>query len=124
MATIAWIISQPIRSVIVASVTLANGDKSTDLELPNYPQKTIEISGTFGVGGTINVRGKNITNATPANYFALDVHDSDATASTLTARVAAALARIIQNPRFILADVSAGDGTTSLVVTVVAAREG
>lgn len=112
-----WVYDNLFGGRVVATVTLANGDESTDLGLFNYPEKTIEISGTFGAGGTINIRGKNVSSATVTEYLAL--HRANDPTLTLTGLTAVILSGLVEDPQFIKADVDAGDGTTELTVTVV-----
>lgn len=71
---------------------------------------TFQISGTFGVGGTVVVEGSN----DGVTYFTLNDQANAAVSAT-----AAALKTIRDAPLFIRPRVTAGDGTTS--ITVVAA---
>lgn len=113
-----WLVEKEAGGRLMAVVTLLNGEESNDLDLYNYPEKTFEVSGTFGVGGTINIRGKNVTSATVTDYLAL--HRADDPTASLTALQTAILATVIEDPKLMKADVSAGDGTTSLTVTLIA----
>lgn len=118
MAIKNWITTKSPGGGLTAEVVLLNGDESNDLDIFNYPEKTIEVSGTFGAGGTINIRGKNITSATVTDYLAL--HRADKPQTNLTGLTAVILAGVVEDPRFVKADVSAGDGTTALTITVIA----
>lgn len=116
MATRNWVTVVRTSTYVISTVTLGNGDVSDLLDLTGYPDKTAHIFGTFGSGGTIHLRGRN--SSTAGNPQAL--HRADSPTSTFSSVTAELLALILENPLYLYADVSAGDGTTSLNVVVVA----
>jgi hypothetical protein len=73
----------------------------------------VQIGGTFGAGGSVTLQGSN----DGTNWVA--VTDPQGTAVTKTA---AAMEVIEECPRYICPNVTAGDGTISLVVTICACR--
>jgi hypothetical protein len=93
---------------MVASVVLDAGDSSNYLNLPDYPDKTVHIFGTFG-DSAVSLKGSNDVGGTPQN-----LHRTDDPVSTYSALVAETLGHIIENPSFLVADAtgSTGDGIT------------
>lgn len=88
------------------TTTNADGEPA---EKAGYAIRSVQVTGTFGVGGTISLQGSN----DGTNYVALN--DSQGDAITLTA---AGLVDIQELTRYIRPFVSAGDGTTDLDVYV------
>lgn len=74
---------------------------------------SVQILGTFGVGGTVVIEGSN----DGTNYVTLN--DPAGAALSITA---AGLKGIRENPAYIRPRVTAGDGTTSLTVTLAEAK--
>jgi hypothetical protein len=102
-----------LNGVLITWTGLANGDTGSPYEGADFADRTMQVSGTFGAGGSVNLEGGN-DNATWAILT-----DPQGTAITKTA---AGLEVIEENPRYIRPNVTAGDGTTSLTVTVWARR--
>lgn len=92
-----------------STVALANGDTGTPVLLPAFADKSIQVTGTFGTGGSATLEGSN----DGVNYFAL----TDPT-GTVIAILAAGGKAITESTQFVRPHVTAGDGTTALVVTV------
>ena len=109
-----WITSTIQGGVAISTVTLANGEASDDLDLVSFPEKTLHLFGTFGVGGSVDIQGRN----DPLATFQ-DLHRSHLTSGTFTSLTAELLAGMVENPRFIRATVTAGDVTTSLTIKIV-----
>lgn len=93
---------------------LVNGDDGLPLEESGlFSDKTIQVKGEFGVGGTLIIEGSNDAK-TGATYATLN--DPQGNALSITA---AKIETILENPRIIRPRVSAGDGTTALTVTIL-----
>lgn len=90
---------------------LLNGDDGDAIEIAGAPDKTVTITGTFGVGGTCSIQGSN--NGTTW----LVLTDPQGNAITKTAD---SIEVILESPRFIRPIVTAGDGTTNLTVIICA----
>lgn len=93
--------------------TMLDGDTGLAVEMGASADKTMQITGTFGAGGSVNIEGSN----DGTNWEILE--DADGGALTFTS---ADLQLIRDNPQFIRANCTAGDGTTDLDVTIVAKR--
>ena len=102
-----------VPSCLISWSGLLNADTGAAVELVDYADKTATMTGTFGVGGSITLQGSN--NGT--DWFAL----TDAQTSAVT-KNSAAMELIVENPRYIRPIVTAGDGTTNLVVQICCRR--
>lgn len=93
--------------VLLVWTGLLNGDTGEPAELAGHADKSVQILGTFGAGGTIVIEGSNDS----TNYVTLTDPQGNAISKT-----AAALEMVAENTRKIRPSVTAGDGTTSLSV--------
>lgn len=96
------------------SWTLANGDTGKPVYVGDLPEKTVQILGTFGAGGSVQIEGSSDGGTTwviLANRGGGNI-----------VRTAAAIDLIAQTPLLIRANVTAGDGTTALTVIVTASE--
>jgi len=93
--------------------TLLNGDTGSPLSLVGSADRSVQINGTFGAGGTIIIEGSN----DGVNYVIL----TDPQGNTLS-KTAAAIEAVLELTKWIRPRVSAGDGTTSLTVTLIARK--
>jgi len=102
-------------TVIVQWQSLANGDSGSaiDEKWAQWADRSVQITGTFGAGGTILVEGSN----DGTNYATLN--NAQGSALSLTA---AAIKQIAEMTRTTRPRVSAGDGTTALTVTLFMRR--
>lgn len=73
--------------------------------LLKYADFCVQMSGTFGVGGTIVLEGSN----DGVSYFTLN--DTQGSAVSITA---GAIKQVVEAPRYVRPRISAGDGTTAL----------
>ena len=89
--------------------TMANGDTGKPVQLPGYGDKSIQVTGTFGSGGSCTLEGSN----DGTNYFAL----TNPTGTTI-AVTAAGLVAVTEACLWVRPHVTAGDGTTALVAVV------
>ncbi len=92
-------------------VVMANGDSGDPVSFASLKDKTVQVTGTFGAGGTVLWEGSN----DGTNYKTLN--DVGGTALSWTA---ASLKGVLENPLWVRPRVSAGDGTTALVATLTA----
>jgi hypothetical protein len=97
----------------VISWTLENGETGQALEMSGSINRTIQFSGTFGVGGTVVMQGSN----DGTNYVTLTDPQGNAISKT-----AAAIEAIEEPTRYIRPSVTAGDGTTSLTCSLFLRR--
>lgn len=92
---------------------LLNGDDGQPFEAGDYGDASVQVGGTFGVGGTIVWEGSN----DGTTYFTLN----DVQASAIS-KTAAAIEQVAEVCRYVRPRVTAGDGSTSLTVTLYARR--
>ena len=100
-------------------LTTADADGGA-IEMPGSADRSVQFTGTFGVGGTIILQGSNV---------AAPVAGTDADWATLTdpqgnaiSKTAAALEAVSELTRWIRAKVTAGDGTTSITARLLVKR--
>ena len=91
---------------------LLNGDDGAPFEGADFADRTVDIGGTFGAAGSVTFEGANAS-----SYVAL----TDLQGNAIT-KTAAGIEKVTETPRFTRPRVTAGDGTTSLTVTLFARR--
>jgi hypothetical protein len=99
-------------SVLVTWTPLANGDTGGPVDLPSHSDRTIQVTGTFGVGGSVTIEGANV-----GTYTALTDPQGNAVTKTV-----AAIEALEEAPKLTRPNVTAGDGTTALTVTMYCRR--
>jgi hypothetical protein len=92
---------------------LLNGDDGAAAQWCDYADRCIQVTGTFGTGGSLTIQGSN----DGANWGALA--DPQGNALTFTA---SKLEQALELPRYVRPIVTAGDGTTNLVCTIMMRR--
>jgi hypothetical protein len=106
-----------IKAAVPAAVFAWTGldldDSGIQIECVDYVDRTVAITGTFGVGGSVTLQGSN----DGSNWFAL----TDMQANAIT-KTAAGMELVMEAPLYIRPLVTAGDGTTSLTVTLFCRR--
>lgn len=88
---------------------LLNGDTGAGAQWVDYSDRCIQVTGTFGAGGSVTIQGSN----DGTNWAALS--DPQGNALTFTATK---IEQALELPRYVRPSVTAGDGTTNLVVTI------
>lgn len=87
---------------LLASPELDTGDP---LDASSLSDKTVQVSGTFGTGGSLQVQGSN----DKTNWFILT--DPQGNPLTFTA---AGIEQVMENPKWIRPAINAGDANTNL----------
>lgn len=95
--------------VVWAALTTTN-DTGVASEMWGQADRSVQISGTFGSGGTVVIEGSN----DGTNYVTLTDPQGNAISKT-----SASIEQIEEITRYIRPKVSAGDGTTSITVTML-----
>lgn len=90
---------------------LANGDDGGWLDAPHLTDKSVQVLGTFGVNGSVDIEGSNDGGTT--QFKLTNPSDTDL---TFTATGGEA---ILQNVQLIRPKVTNGDGTTAIDVVIV-----
>lgn len=98
------------RTEIVTWAGLLNTDDGSPYERVDFPDRSVQVSGTFGTGGTVVIQGTN--NGTAWHTLT----DPQGNALSFTA---AGLEQVQELTRQIRPLVTGGDGTTNLVVTML-----
>ncbi len=100
-------------AVLFTWTGLLNTDTGEPVEAPAYGDRTIQVEGTFGAGGNAQIQGSN----DGVNWRALN--DPQGTVLDITA---AKIEVLRDNPRCVRPNITAGDGTTAIAVTMYCRR--
>lgn len=100
-------------AVLFVWANMADGDTGQPVEAAGHVNKTAQIAGTFGVGGTCVVQGSN--NGT--TYDSMTDPQGNAISKT-----AAATEIVAESTRYIRPNITAGDVTTSITVSMLMQR--
>lgn len=107
-------INKYVIKVTWEGITTTNSDGDW-IELPHYPEKTIQIDGNFGTGGELTIQGKNVDSYTP---FVL----SDFRGESLV-KLANYGGNISENPLKIRPVLTAGSGSVDLDITIICVQK-
>ena len=99
---------------IVTWANMANGDTAIGFPAAQWSDRTVQVVGTFGASGNVNISGSNNGGA---NYSVLQ--DDFGTALAISA---ASIRKVNAPVQLIAPQVTAGDGTTLLTVSMVVRR--
>jgi hypothetical protein len=91
-------------------------DNGLPIEVPEYVDKTVQVYGTLGTGGTVLIQGSNDDDSSPTWAT---MNDANGYALSIDAEKAEA---VLENTRLIRPYISAGDGDTSLTVIITCAK--
>lgn len=97
---------------LVSWAAMANGDSGDPVKFAGAADRSIQVNGTFGVGGTVVLEGSNDGGTT---WFTLTDPQGNAISKTANALEAVSEVTVLVRPR-----VTAGDGTTSLLAYLLA----
>ena len=92
---------------------LLNTDTGAPLDWTEYADRCLQVTGTFGAGGSCTIQGSN----DGSNWSPLT--DPQGNALTFTSQK---IEQALELPRYVRPIVTAGDGTTSLVATLCMRR--
>jgi hypothetical protein len=94
-------------------LTKTTDDSGSPVELPNHSDRSVQVTGTFGTGGSVRIEGSN----DGTNYAPLT--DPQGNDLNITA---AKIEAISEATRYIRPRVTAGDVSTALAVTILFKR--
>ncbi len=112
-AAVDYDLGTALPACLVTWVGLDSDDSGAPVELVDFPDRTVTIEGTFGVGGSCTLQGSN----DGTNYYAL----TDPQGNAIT-KTAAGMELVTEVPRFMRPLVTAGDVTTAIQVRVLCRR--
>ena len=114
MATVNYTQAYPIdgnsKFMLVQWADMANGDVGQAFTLADYADRSVQVEGTFGSGGTAVVEGTNDS----TNWRTLN--DPYSNAISITTSKVEAVSELVVGIR---PSITAGDGTTSLTVSML-----
>jgi polygalacturonase len=102
-------ISPTGKSKLVTWTGLLNGDDGALADWVDYSDRCFQVAGTFGAGGSVTIQGSN----DGTNWASLA--DPQGNALVFTSQ---RIEQALELPRYVRPLVTAGDGTTSLTVTL------
>jgi hypothetical protein len=118
-----------IDAVIMQWTGMQNGDTGTAVKRPDLVDRSIQAEGTFGAGGSVTLEGSNDSSfgvgdgsASGGNFRGLTRPDGNAIALVGGGGANQNISQVQEAASWIRPHVTAGDGTTSLTVTVCARR--
>lgn len=103
----------PEEAWLATWANMANGDDGEPIDLFGYRDRSVQVRGTFGAAGNCRIEGGN----DGTNYSAL--RDPSSTALNITAEN---VLGVLEATRKIRPRITAGDGTTSLTVSMFFGR--
>jgi len=102
-----------VKKYVYATMTTTN-DNGAPIPMVQWADRTIQVTGTFGVGGTLAWQGSNDGGV---NWIVL----TDPQGNVLNV-TAAAIEQVMEITEFARPSVTGGDGTTDLDVSVIVRR--
>jgi hypothetical protein len=102
-------ISPTGKSKLVTWTGLLNTDDGAPADWVDYSDRCFQVTGTFGAGGSVTIQGSN----DGTNWASLA--DPQGNALVFTSQ---RIEQALELPRYVRPLVTAGDGTTSLTVTL------
>lgn len=92
---------------------LGNGDDGAPVSWGHFADRSVQVTGTFGEGGTIIMEGSNMREEDTPTYFPLVDPQGGAISFE-----AAGGEQVLESTNLIRPRVTAGDGDTDLTVTM------
>ena len=102
------------RGIVKYTWVLANGESGDPVTAVNHSDRSVQVSGTFGAGGTVELRGSLDGGTT----YAVLTDQNDNNLSITAAKIES----VMQITEYFRPVVTAGDGTTALTITLLAKR--
>ncbi len=100
---------------------LTNGDTGAPVRVARYPAKTVQVTGTFGTGGDVDLQGSNVDEPSTDDSDWGQLGDQTGTFISIGDLLPLEVA---ENPLWIRPKVAAGDGDTLLVCTIICTVRG
>jgi hypothetical protein len=123
MATTATLINLPAgsayRNAVIYRWDLVNGESGDAIDLAAFPDRSVQVLGTFGVGGNARCEGSLLA-APASNSDYATLTDPQGNALDVTA---AKIEAVSEATRWFRPRITAGDGTTALTIILLAIRK-
>ena len=101
-----------VQAMVVTWSGLLNGDDGSSVELPDWADRCVQVTGTFGASGNMRFQGS----IDGTNWATLN-----AWIGTNTSFTAAGIRKVTENPGYIRAITTGGTSSTISVVVAVKA---
>ena len=123
MATITPTYEFPAKGVVIVTwANLANGDDGAWVDGVQYPEKSVQVYGTPGVGFSMDFEGSNATGTPTADQTHI-LNDPQGNALTFTGGTAERTEQQLENTYQNRPNVTAGDGSTDMNVKMTMVRK-
>ena len=109
---------QDDKTVVVEWTGLLNGDTGAPVAVGRYPDKTIQVTGTFSVGGDVDMEG---TNQDLGSEVWGQLHDPQGALISIGDNIPLVIS---ESPQLIRPNIAGGDGSTDLVVRILTVARG
>ncbi|HXH24040.1 MAG TPA: hypothetical protein VNI78_02250 [Vicinamibacterales bacterium] len=106
-----------VRVVSWTGLTQASTDDGEPLEMPGWADRSVQVLGTLGVGGSVRIEGSNV--ASPGVNDWAPLTDPQGNALDINSLKIEAVTELT---RWIRPRITAGDGTTNLAVHLLIRR--
>lgn len=111
------IISNRDGSKLIRWASMADGDTGAPVDgMGSFSDRCLQLTGTLSTGGEMTLRGSNIVGDSPTWFTMKDVANNAIVLTALEAK------QILENPYRISPEITNGDGSTSLTVTIHCVR--
>jgi hypothetical protein len=101
------------KSRLIRWASMANGDTGAPIDLHGeFGDKCVQLTGTLSTGGAMTFQGSNIAGSSPTWATLRDASGSTIVMTSL------GFAQVLENPYRVRPNITAGDGSTSLTVTL------
>lgn len=97
-------------AILVQWTGLLQGDSGAPVQLVKYADRSVQVTGTFGAGGSVLIEGSNTS---------VDFATLNRLQGTPLSISSAGISQILENTVQLRPNVSGGDGTTNLSVAVL-----
>lgn len=101
-----------VRVVTWTGLTQASSDDGDPFEMPGWPDRSVQVTGTLGTGGVVTIEGSN--EAVPTTWAPLNDPQGNALAIN-----SLRIEQILELTRWIRPRITAGDGATDLTVRLL-----
>lgn len=113
MATRTAVRTNTDHGVVFTWTGLLTSDVGSAVELPGYADICVQFGGTEGTGGKVTLKGSN----DGTNYIGLTDPQGNA-----IDEAPGVIEQVLEGPRYIRPETSAGDGSTNMTVILFARR--
>lgn len=106
---------------VITWTGLLNGDHGDPVKMPGSADRSVQVLGTLGAGGSVQIQGSNVP-APTTTFASTDFVPLTDPSSTQLDINSLKMEGVLEIPLWIRPKVTAGDGTTNLTVRMLFRR--